>query len=300
MSVSDVGVVILNYRNADDTLNCIKRVVAQKPRVKSIVVVDNGSHDESVQRIQSEYGTNPQVHLISSEKNLGFAKGNNLGIQYLKQHKIFRIFVMNPDMILDDPNFLEKITNCGYDNNVAMIGPRIQDEAGYDMNPRPVVILQHGKLYTLVELLYEYAKSAYYWLKDKINLNKSGKYLAHQSDICVFPFSVETILDPQEYLLHGSGIYFTEHFLSRFDGFFPDTFLYQEEDALNLLCQRTPLRQMYLGSVIAIHKGSTTTQKIWGADFQRTFLHNLRESRIKVIKLSLLNNKHFLDRFRKK
>jgi len=78
--IIDLSIVILNYNTLELTRMCLKTVLASKPGKFSmeVIVCDNGSTDGSVEMIQKEFS---QVIFINNKKNLGFAAGNNSGIQ---------------------------------------------------------------------------------------------------------------------------------------------------------------------------------------------------------------------------
>lgn len=60
----------------------------------TVIVVDNGSTDDSVARIRGAY---PDLLLLESEENLGFAGGNNLGIRYALAHGADYLWLLNND-----------------------------------------------------------------------------------------------------------------------------------------------------------------------------------------------------------
>ncbi|MCU1682255.1 MAG: glycosyl transferase [Amycolatopsis sp.] len=72
-----VSVIVVNYRGAEDTITCLAALAAELdyPRLETIVV-DNASGGDDVARIRAAY---PEVKLIESPSNLGFAGGCNLG-----------------------------------------------------------------------------------------------------------------------------------------------------------------------------------------------------------------------------
>src|SRR5690606_20301242 len=73
-----VSVIVVNYRGAEDTITCLRSLHTEldypADRLE-VVCVDNASGDGSAERIRSAF---PQVRLIESETNLGFAGGCNL------------------------------------------------------------------------------------------------------------------------------------------------------------------------------------------------------------------------------
>lgn len=80
MSV-DLGVVILNWNTRDLLRDCLRSVfAAHGPVTYTVCVVDNASTDGSAAMVQAEF---PQVHVLVSPVNGGYAAGNNLGLRAL-------------------------------------------------------------------------------------------------------------------------------------------------------------------------------------------------------------------------
>lgn len=77
-----LSVVLVNYRGADDTITCLRtlRTELDYPADRlELICVDNASGDDGVRRIRAEA---PDVMLVESETNLGFAGGCNLGVRH--------------------------------------------------------------------------------------------------------------------------------------------------------------------------------------------------------------------------
>ncbi len=73
----ELSIVILNYNTKNLLVNCLESLKKVKDEVDfEIIVVDNGSTDDSVVTIKKNYSS--EVELIESKRNLGFAAGNNL------------------------------------------------------------------------------------------------------------------------------------------------------------------------------------------------------------------------------
>ena len=92
----DVSIVIINYNTPELTGDCVESVIRETAGVAyEIIVVDNGSDDPSVltARLQGFDG----VAVIRSERNLGFAGGNNLGVGHCKGE---HILLLNSDTLL--------------------------------------------------------------------------------------------------------------------------------------------------------------------------------------------------------
>jgi len=76
----DLSIIILNYNTRDLLRDCLRSVLKSKKNsfAYEIIVVDNASVDGSVEMIKREF---PQVKIIQSKENLGFAGGNNLALK---------------------------------------------------------------------------------------------------------------------------------------------------------------------------------------------------------------------------
>ncbi len=85
-----------------------------------VIVVDNASKQDEASFIQKQY---PQVKVIRSKNNLGFAGGNNLGINAAKGKYLFLI---NNDTIFKDFNILALIDRLELSHNIGMVCPKIR------------------------------------------------------------------------------------------------------------------------------------------------------------------------------
>ena len=93
----DISIVILNYNSIFFLEKCLKSVKESKLNGLSIeiIVIDNASSDGSAKKIRKSH---PEVTLIESGKNIGFAAGNNLAKKLVKgQYLLF----LNPDTVLE-------------------------------------------------------------------------------------------------------------------------------------------------------------------------------------------------------
>ena len=94
----DVVVVIVNWERPPDTIQCIRSVLESQLVKLQIVVVDNGSRDDSIKQIRSAF---PEISLIPLKRNLGFAGGFNVGIEWALQMPVPYIFLLNNDTVLE-------------------------------------------------------------------------------------------------------------------------------------------------------------------------------------------------------
>lgn len=97
-----VAVVILNWNNPGDTLACLQSIAALDYPLLKTIVVDNGSSDNSVERIRSAY---PDVQVVETGANLGYAGGNNVGIHHALAAGAEAVCILNNDVTVE-PDFL--------------------------------------------------------------------------------------------------------------------------------------------------------------------------------------------------
>lgn len=80
-----VSIIVVNYKGKEHILNCLRAIEKQRFKDFEIVIVDNGSSDDSLYEIQSFLGESliaPLVRLIPLAGNSGFAGGNLEGLRY--------------------------------------------------------------------------------------------------------------------------------------------------------------------------------------------------------------------------
>lgn len=93
----DISIIIVNWNTGKLLYNCVKSIVENTIGVKyEIIIVDNNSQDDSCNKIEDDF---QNVKIIYSKENLGFSKGNNLGI---KNSKGEYLLLLNPDTIILD------------------------------------------------------------------------------------------------------------------------------------------------------------------------------------------------------
>ena len=111
-----ISIIILNYNGKKWLKKCLDSLHEQTYKQFEIIMVDNASSDESIKFVKKNY---PEVIIVKSKKNLGFAGGNNLGIS---RSKAKYILLLNNDTWVEK-DFLEKIIVFYKTNDFDIIGP---------------------------------------------------------------------------------------------------------------------------------------------------------------------------------
>lgn len=126
-----VAVVILNYNASDLSIELVKQLEnIEGIENTDIVIVDNNSTDDSL-IILTEAKKVYDFTLIASEKNAGYAAGNNIGLRWAFQNGYQYALVVNNDVIIEDKKILEKLLR-GFeiDSEIAIVSPRIKLPSG--------------------------------------------------------------------------------------------------------------------------------------------------------------------------
>lgn len=114
-----VAIILVNYNGAYDTIECINSIQNSTYRNYKIIVVDNGSNDQSVSQIRAVVNTD-QVLIIESKENLGFSEGNNIGIKFALENGFDYSLLLNNDTLVK-PDFLTRIVNAAILHNDSAI-----------------------------------------------------------------------------------------------------------------------------------------------------------------------------------
>ena len=118
-----VDVIILNWNRPQDTLDCVESVLRSDYPNLGITVVDNGSTDDSVHRVKARFGD--AVCAVVNEANLGFAGGNNRGIEHALAHGAEYTLLLNNDTTIAPDMLSEMVRVMGSDARIGIAGPVI-------------------------------------------------------------------------------------------------------------------------------------------------------------------------------
>jgi GT2 family glycosyltransferase len=121
-SLPKVSVILLNLNAYEDTRDCLNSLRRVRYSNLEIILVDNGSTDDSLGRLQAEF---PEVVALRSGDNLGFAGGNNLGIEQALRGEADYVLLLNNDTVVDS-GFLSALVATGETRpDVGVLGPKI-------------------------------------------------------------------------------------------------------------------------------------------------------------------------------
>ena len=118
MNNKDITAVITSFRSENKILNCIKSLGDNF----KIIVVENSNDKKLKEKLEKSY---PNLKCILSDKNLGYAKGNNLGLSIVKTKYAL---IINPDAEVQNKTIDNFFLAASNKPNFAIIAPHIQEE----------------------------------------------------------------------------------------------------------------------------------------------------------------------------
>ncbi|KYC63719.1 hypothetical protein B4100_0937 [Heyndrickxia coagulans] len=114
-----VHVILLNFNSYTDTIECVESLKKVTYPNLEIIIVDNFSSDMSENILRQKY---PDLVIIQTGKNLGFAGGNNIGIKYSLENGADYVCLLNNDTTVE-PNFLSFLVETAEsDRNIGIVG----------------------------------------------------------------------------------------------------------------------------------------------------------------------------------
>lgn len=114
--------VILTYNHYEDTYDCLKSVMAIDHPDLSVVVADNGSSDDTPNRLRQDF---PSVHVIENGQNIGVPAGYNVGFRFALEQGADYILMLNNDTVVP-PEIVKELLAVGQnDPKAGIIMPKV-------------------------------------------------------------------------------------------------------------------------------------------------------------------------------
>jgi GT2 family glycosyltransferase len=104
-----IYVLILNYQSYQDTIDYVECLYSQENVGLNILIVDNCSPNNSFDLLKTTFQGVKNVEVVISERNGGYAYGNNFGLRYLEKKNTDYILISNNDIEVKDPLLLHKM-----------------------------------------------------------------------------------------------------------------------------------------------------------------------------------------------
>ena len=124
--MNKVSIIIVNYNNSNDTIECLKSIENFDNRLE-VILVDNGSNKADFEALEGymskEIGIN--VVLLKNSQNLGFAGANNQGIKKAIERGADYVLLLNNDTIVEKDFLKNLLIEAERDNNQSIYSPLI-------------------------------------------------------------------------------------------------------------------------------------------------------------------------------
>jgi GT2 family glycosyltransferase len=251
-----LSVIILNYNVRYFLEQCILSVQNALEGIDSeIIVVDNASSDDSCEMMKDKF---PNIKLIENATNLGFPKGNNIGVAQAKGEYIC---ILNPDTVVAEDTFA-KILNSKFqipNSQLGIIGCKLIDGTGNFLPESKRGVPTPWVAFTKIFGLYKISNYFGKYYAQHLSENQSGKV-----DILVGAFMM---MKRELYLKVG--------------GFDENCFMYSDDIDLSYLVLKTGKSNYYFHETSVIHyKGESTVR-------DGTYMKRFREA------MQFFYKKHF-------
>lgn len=245
-----LAIIIVNYKADDLTINFVTKECHKIKLPHKVVIVNNAASNESNLRLAkllngriindiSSQPDDSSVYIIDSHDNLGFAKGNNLGVCFCKKHFEPDFFLFtNTDIRIIDDDICEKLIEVlKKKNDIGIIGPRVVGLKGEPQSPNCKFDLWYNNVWYFICARF----------KSKKQIHK-GDYASSAKEGYHYQVMGSFFLVPSQ-SFYECGL------------FDPHTFLYYEESILSERMLRIGKRVYFYPTVSVVHEHGATTKK---------------------------------------
>ena len=235
-----VHVVVLNYRNAGETVDCVRALERVTYGNFRIIVIDNHSEDGSDQIFREAF---PQHRVVQSGRNRGYAAGNNVGLRIALEERADFALILNNDTLVE-PDFLTRLIDYAKRDPLAgVLSPLILSENG-EIDRRCT-----RRTPTLLELFWNYGIGN--WIHPKRSWFERGRYIGE------YDFD-----EPREVeVVSGSCLMLRTDLLREIELLDEHTFLFFEEFILAERLARTRYRTVLVPESRIMHKLGGTVRR---------------------------------------
>ena len=278
--------VILHYIAAEETEKCVESLL-RLAGDKKIIIVDNASPNGSGKKLQEMYRDEAAVEVLLSHENLGFARGNNLGYRYSAEFHPDYVVVMNNDMEILQPDFIQRIGEIDRREAFHVLGPDVYSvKTGAHQSPETLRPMTFERLQRRIAFLRKnqrypirlYVRSA---ARRILMQSPPGRRLWQKYDQRRTQARVGGEIDYGKVYrsvpLHGSCVIFSKRYMERRPyAFFPETFMYMESAILNYECLRDGMKQVYDPSIRVLHYEDAATDRAYKNGYKKSLFKNAR------------------------
>ncbi|MFH1207291.1 MAG: glycosyltransferase family 2 protein [Patescibacteria group bacterium] len=228
-----ISIIIVNWNGREHLDACLRSVFAQTYKDFEVIMVDNGSVDDSVSFVEKNF---PDVQIIPLKRNTGFAEGNNVGIrEALKNSSIKYIVTLNNDTEVQADWLEQLIRVAQQDDRTGAVASKIKFFFERDKLDSTGDYLLPGTLKVITRGYGDIDKGQYDRIEECFSA-RAGAALYRRE-----------MLEDCEL----SGDYFDSHF-----------FAYIEDSDLSIRARLRGWKIMYAPQAVVYHKVASTTKKL--------------------------------------
>lgn len=262
------ALIILNYNNVSDTLNCLESVRKHNTAPIKVIVVDNASSPEHRCELESAMAhfcgddlwigkaeeaplssaaIGAKYALLLSDDNGGYARGNNLGLELAyADDEVSDVMILNNDILFVEDIIPKLLAERDSLPDCAIVSPVLYKKnlEGYDVNcarRRKAVkgIIRDNFMFYINKLRGKASQGAIF--VDEASFPKSG----------AVPIDLPS----------GSCMLLRKDVFKRLGSFDPHTFLYYEEDILGEKIRALGMKNYLVSGAKCVHLGAATIKK---------------------------------------
>lgn len=250
-----LSIIILNYNVSNFLEQCVLSVKSALSAIDAeIIVIDNNSSDDSCTMMKRRF---PEVKLIENKQNLGFPKGNNIGVAQAKGEYIC---ILNPDTVVAEDTFIKVMAFAKKQKNLGIIGCKLIDGTGNFLPESKRGIPTPFVAFTKIAGLYKiYPKCFGKYYAQKLAENETGK--------------VE--------ILVGAFMLMKRDLYLEIEGFDENCFMYSDDVDLSYMVLQKGKSNYYFHETSVIHYKGESTLK------DGTYMRRSREA------MNFFYKKHF-------
>ncbi|WEM63883.1 glycosyltransferase [Streptococcus parauberis] len=177
-----VAAVIVNYNDANRTINLLKEIVNYES-INYVIVVNNKSTDNSQENLESF--EHDKYILINAKKNGGYGYGNNIGIKKSDEMDMDYTLICNPDIYFSENTLIEMMKYLEQDESCALINAKENYLGNFawkytsDLQDVLCTSIVFNKFFSK-----RYYKNSYFENKDVVNVDiLQGSFLLVKTDL---------------------------------------------------------------------------------------------------------------------
>lgn len=270
----DICFIVLHYQDTLLTQKCVNSILLlRKSEYSKILVIDNASPNNSYNELKKIYCNNDTVYIIKSEKNGGFAEGNNFAYSFFKKNfDANYVIALNNDIIFNQCDFIERLHVHDKDE-FYIAGPDIYVPYK-DVHQNPI----SDYCRTDKEILIKIEEGKYYCrkLERKISIEGIKLLIKERNKDNAYFKKIITLfhnitkkkvcsVQKKDIVLFGACIIFSALYCKENEFLFePLTFMYGEEDFLALRCRRKKWTSIFYPDLQVVHlsQGSAALKRL--------------------------------------